>query len=223
MTDLSPRKPAAPWLIAVIAALAGAAAVALYAKLPAADNSAASADAGRCTAREEAAKAAGAFAAGDVAAMAPAAPRDMTDIAFTGPDGAPMTLAAFKGRMVLLNLWATWCAPCRAEMPALDRLQAAKGGEAFQVVALNLDRGTDSKPQDFLAEIGVKNLALYRDGSLKSFNALKGAGLAFGLPVTMLIDRDGCLLTAMNGPTHWDGPDALRFIDGVTAAQSSSN
>jgi thiol-disulfide isomerase/thioredoxin len=159
------------------------------------------------------AKTVAALAKGDVAAMGAAKPRSLAGLAFDDANGEPKTLAAFSGKTILLNLWATWCAPCRAEMPALDALQKAKGNAAFEVVALNLDRGTDTKPQDFYAEIGISTLALYRDGTLASFNQLKGEGLVLGLPVTMLIDGEGCLVAAMNGPAHWDSPDALAFID----------
>jgi thiol-disulfide isomerase/thioredoxin len=201
-------------ILPVLGALGLAIGWALYAMAPAADNSAA---ASACAGREEAVATLDAAATGDVAGMAKVEPRLMDAVAFTDAQGQPKSLADFRGRTVLLNLWATWCAPCRAEMPSLDALQAEKGSESFEVVALNLDRGTDTKPQDFYAEIGIKNLALYRDGTLASFNALKGEGLVLGLPVTMLIDADGCLLSAMNGPAHWSGPDAKRFVEAALA------
>lgn len=170
-----------------------------------------------CAAKTDAAKAVGALAKGDVAGMSATAPRSLASLSFEGENKAPMSLADFKGKTILLNLWATWCAPCRAEMPELDALQASKGSDKFEVVALNLDRGDDTKPQDFFEETGIKNLKHYRDGSLNSFNELKGAGLVLGLPVTMLIDGDGCLLAAMNGPAPWHSADAVQFVDGVKA------
>ena len=170
-----------------------------------------------CAAKSEQSKAVVALARGDVASMGAVAPRSLAALSFQDGNKAPISLAEFKGKTVLLNLWATWCAPCRAEMPELDALQAEKGNDSFEVVALNLDRGDDTKPQDFFAEIGVKSLKHYRDGSLKSFNDLKGEGLVLGLPVTMLIDSEGCLLAAMNGPAPWHGDDAKRFVDGVLA------
>ena len=88
-----------------------------------------------------------------------------------------MTLADRSGRTLLVNLWATWCAPCRAEMPALDALQAAKGGSDFEVVAVNVDTGDDVKPKKFLADTGVERLAYYRDASMGAFNMLKERGL----------------------------------------------
>ncbi len=103
---------------------------------------------------------------------------------------------------------------------ALDpqiRLQAQKGGKDFEVVAINIDTGSDDKPRNFLKEIGVKNLPLRRDATMASFNELKRENLAFGLPVTLLVDRKGCQIAAMNGPAPWDGPDAAKLIDAAKA------
>lgn len=172
----------------------------------------------QCALKAEALAALDAAATGDVAAMRAAEkPVSVSQIAFTGPDGKQMTLGDYKGKVLLVNLWATWCAPCREEMPELDSLQAQKGGEDFEVVAINIDTGSDEKPKNFLNEIGVKNLALNRDASMSSFNELKRKNLAFGLPVTLLVDGDGCQIAAMNGPAPWDGPDALRLIDAAKA------
>ena len=116
------------------------------------------------------------------------------------------------GKTVLLNLWATWCAPCRAEMPALDTLQKEMGSDAFEVIAVNVDSGDNAKPDKFLEEIGVASLVRYRDPTLGIFNDLKKRGLALGLPVTLLIDDKGCLLAHMNGPAEWSSDDARRVI-----------
>lgn len=159
-----------------------------------------------------------AAATGAVAALLPAdPPQSMSALAFNGPDGKPMTLAALKDKVLLVNLWATWCAPCRAEMPALDALQAKMGGDDFEVVAVNVDTGGDEKPRKFLAETGVKSLGYYRDNTLDLFNDLKTRGLALGLPVTLLVDRGGCLLAHMNGPAEWEGPDAQRLVETALA------
>ena len=90
-------------------------------------------------------------------------PQSLKSLAFNDPDGKPMTLADHAGKTLLLNLWATWCAPCRAEMPALDALQKEKGSDAFQVVAVNVDTGDDAKPKKFLGDIGIETLGYYRD------------------------------------------------------------
>jgi thiol-disulfide isomerase/thioredoxin len=128
-----------------------------------------------------------------------------------------MTIADHAGKTVLLNLWATWCAPCRAEMPALDALQKEKGGDAFEVVAVNVDTGDDAKPKKFLKEIGVETLGYYRDATMGLFNEAKKRGLALGLPVTMLIDGEGCLIAHMNGPAEWSSPDAKRLVEAAVS------
>lgn len=176
----------------------------------------------RCADRAERAKALAAKAGGDVAAMLPGdPPQSLEFLSFNGPDGKPMRLKDRSGKTLLVNLWATWCAPCRAEMPALDILQAKKGGAEFEVIAINVDTGDDAKPRKFLEETGVKSLAYYRDPSLDSFNALKERGLALGLPVTMLVDGEGCAVAAMNGPADWAGPDAAALIEAALAQARS--
>jgi len=158
------------------------------------------------------------FSRGQVAAMVAAEPPRPLDLAFKGPDGKDLKTADFAGKTVLLNLWATWCGPCREEMPALNALQKEMGGEDFEVVAVNIDTGDDEKPKAFLSEYGVDALGYYRDSSMGVFNALKKEGLAFGLPVTLVMDQKGCLISAMNGPAAWDSPDAKALI---TAAKGS--
>jgi thiol-disulfide isomerase/thioredoxin len=156
------------------------------------------------------------LAHGEVAALnVEKRPKPATDIAFTGPDGKKLTLADFHGRNVLLNLWATWCIPCRAEMPALDRLQAKFGGSDFQVVAVNIDTARLDRPKAFFADAGVKNLNLYVDPSADSFEALKVAGKALGLPTSLLIDKDGCEIGVMAGPASWNSPDAEAAISAL--------
>ncbi len=156
-------------------------------------------------------------AIGDVAAFVPAErPHDLSALAFTGPDGGPRRLADWRGRTVLVNLWATWCAPCRAEMPALDRLQASRGGADFEVVAIDLDTRSADHARAFLAEIGVSALAFHADPSLGVFRTLQREGLAQGLPTSLLIDAEGCGLGTMAGPAAWDGPRARALIDEAT-------
>jgi thiol-disulfide isomerase/thioredoxin len=170
-----------------------------------------------CAAKADAAAAVMAQATGQVAAMSPSDPaRSVSHLAFNDPSGKPITIAAMSGKVVLMNLWATWCAPCRAEMPELDELQREKGGEKFEVIAVNVDTGDDAKPKKFLAETGIHSLGYYRDNTLKLFEALKQDGLALGLPVTLLIDADGCLLGGMNGPAVWSTDDAKKLIDAAT-------
>jgi thiol-disulfide isomerase/thioredoxin len=162
------------------------------------------------------------LATGEVAAFRVADKGEtFDDLTFNGPDGKPSSLAALKGKTVLLNLWATWCVPCRAEMPALDRLQAAMGGDHFTVAAVNVDVKNPERAKSFLSEIGVKTLAFYADPTLGIFNALKQKGLAFGLPTTLLVDGKGCKLGIVEGPAEWDSEDAKALIRAATAPATS--
>jgi thiol-disulfide isomerase/thioredoxin len=153
------------------------------------------------------------LAKGDLAALRIASePRRAESFAFERPDGGKATLADFKGRAVLLNLWATWCAPCRAEMPALDRLQAAKGGPGFEVVAVNVDTARLERRAAFLDGVGVKTLARYADPSGDAFETLRKDGKALGLPVTLVIDRYGCEVGSVEGGVKWDSAEAQALI-----------
>lgn len=158
------------------------------------------------------------FAKGEVAALSLASePRRLPPLAFADAAGALMSLADFKGRLLLVNLWATWCVPCRKEMPALDQLEQDLGGERFQVVAINLDTKDPAKPRAFLDEIGVKSLAFYADPGTKSFQALRTAGRGFGLPTTLLVDGDGCEIGYLAGPAEWASEDAQALIKAALA------
>ncbi|MEM7567950.1 MAG: TlpA disulfide reductase family protein [Pseudomonadota bacterium] len=156
------------------------------------------------------------LATGEVAAFivheTPVAP---PEIAFTDGAGEPKTLADWAGQTVLLNVWATWCAPCRYEMPALDALQAELGGEAFEVVAVSIDAGGDEKPRDFLDEVAAENLAFYHDPTTDVFSGLRAAGRGIGLPVTLLIDAHGCEVGYLAGPAEWSSDDALALVRAV--------
>ena len=125
--------------------------------------------------------------------------------------GGVRTLADWKGKVVLLNLWATWCAPCRKEMPALDRLQKALGGDQFEVVALSVDRAGAPASKKFLEEAKVANLKLYTESTSKSIGTLRAAGL----PTTILIDREGREVGRLAGPAEWDSADAKKLIQSV--------
>ncbi|WP_322988746.1 TlpA disulfide reductase family protein [Hoeflea sp.] len=158
------------------------------------------------------------LAHGEVAAMSVRESASvLPDLSFTSADGTSMQLADFAGQTLLVNLWATWCVPCREEMPALSHLQSELGDDGFKVLAINIDTGDDSKPKAFLGEIGVDNLGLYRDSSMGVFNTLKKQGLAFGLPVTLMVGKDGCLLGAMNGPAEWASDDAKALVTALKA------
>lgn len=153
------------------------------------------------------------LARGEVAAVQVAkTPKPLPNLAFNGPDGAPMTLADLRGKTLLVNLWATWCIPCRKEMPALDALQGKLGGPDFQVVAINIDTRNLEKPRTWLNETGVKTLTYYADPAAKVFQELKTVGKAFGMPTTLLVDPKGCELATIAGPAEWASEDALKLI-----------
>ncbi|CAN1550326.1 TrxA Thiol-disulfide isomerase and thioredoxins [Rhabdaerophilaceae bacterium] len=153
------------------------------------------------------------LAKGEVAALqVPDRPTQVRDLSFKGLAGEDLTLASFRGKAVLVNLWATWCAPCRHEMPALDRLQQKVGGKDFEVVAINIDTRNLERAKVFLNEINVSALGFYSDPSAKIFQDLKAAGRAFGMPTTLLLDKEGCELAYLAGPAEWSSPDALAFV-----------
>lgn len=175
-------------------------------------------NAGVCSAARPTAQRIAPAVKGEVAALTVRTdPGPLPDLAFAAPDGAPLTLASMKGKTVLLNLWATWCAPCRKEMPALDKLQAELGGANFEVVSINIDQRGGEKPAKFLDDIGVTRLARYSDVSAKVFSDLKTAGKAFGMPTTILIDPNGCELANLAGPAEWASPDAFAVIRAALA------
>jgi thiol-disulfide isomerase/thioredoxin len=140
---------------------------------------------------------------------------DLPNAAFQNASGQSVSLESFRGRVVLLNLWATWCIPCRKEMPALDRLQAALGGADFEVVALSLDRGGAAASKKFLDATGATKLALYVDPTAKLANEFK----AVGLPTTLLIGRDGREIGRLLGPAEWDAEDAKTLVRAAMAGK----
>ncbi|KQT44412.1 sodium:dicarboxylate symporter [Aureimonas sp. Leaf454] len=142
-------------------------------------------------------------------------PFDASAIAFKDGDEKPVRIGDLAGKTLLVNLWATWCVPCRAEMPALDALERERGDEAFAVVPINVDLGAPEKPKAFYAETGLSHLPFYRDETMGVFTDLKARGLALGLPVTLLVDPAGCARGILSGPAEWASPDALKLIDGL--------
>ncbi len=153
------------------------------------------------------------LAKGQVAALnVNPAPQPLSPISFQTADGAKVTLADFKGKTVLLNLWATWCIPCRKEMPALNQLQADLGGKDFEVVAVNIDTQGPERVETFLNETGIDKLHRYADPSTSILQSLKNEGLGQGLPTSVIIDRQGCRLGAMAGPAEWSSDDAKALI-----------
>lgn len=168
---------------------------------------------GACAATTAAVQRIDPFIRGEVAALVPAKPPSLApNLAFTGPDGMPRTMADFKGKTVLLNLWATWCVPCRKEMPALDKLQGALGGTDFQVVAVNVDTAKLDRPKQFLTDVGITHLPFYADPTGAVLQTAKENGPVLGLPTTMLIDKNGCAIATLAGPADWASDDARKVI-----------
>jgi thiol-disulfide isomerase/thioredoxin len=153
------------------------------------------------------------LAHGEVAALTMAtAPLRLPDLAFEDGDGKPKKLSDWRGRTVLVNLWATWCVPCRKEMPALERLQTRLGGPDFEVVAINIDTRDPEKPKDFLREANLNRLGYFSDQKAKVFQDLKGIGRALGMPTSVLVDGAGCEIATLAGPAEWDSEDAIKLI-----------
>jgi thiol-disulfide isomerase/thioredoxin len=139
------------------------------------------------------------------------APRPMPPLVFAGGDGRTVRLKDFRGKVIVLNLWATWCAPCRKEMPALDRLQERLGGKDFEVVALSVDFTGLQAVRNFYRDFGIKHLRLFIDPSSQVLDQVK----VLGLPATLLIDRDGREIGRLVGAAEWDSPEMLRLFRGL--------
>jgi thiol-disulfide isomerase/thioredoxin len=153
------------------------------------------------------------LAHGEVAALTMAtAPLRLPDLAFEDAEGKPKKLSDWRGRTVLVNLWATWCVPCRKEMPALEGLQAKLGGPNFEVVAVNIDTRDPEKPKNFLKEAHLTRLGYFSDQKAKVFQDLKAAGRALGMPTSVLVDGAGCEIGTIAGPAQWDSDDAVKLI-----------
>jgi thiol-disulfide isomerase/thioredoxin len=150
---------------------------------------------------------------GEVAAVTVAEEaRKIPTLAFRDGAGTPRSLSDWHGRTVLVNLWATWCVPCRKEMPALDALEDKLGGPDFEVVAVNIDTRDPDKPRAWLRDIGIDHLAYYADPNAKVFQDLKAVGKAIGMPTTLLVDPNGCEIASLAGPAEWASADGMRLV-----------
>ncbi|QWG19158.1 TlpA family protein disulfide reductase [Bradyrhizobium sediminis] len=153
------------------------------------------------------------LAHGEVAALTMAtAPLRLPDLAFEDAAGKPRKLSDWRGKTVLLNLWATWCVPCRKEMPALDELQGKLGDKDFEVVAVNIDTRDPEKPKAFLKEANLTRIGYFADQKAKVFQDLKSVGRALGMPTTVLVDAQGCEIGTIAGPAEWASEDAIKLI-----------
>jgi thiol-disulfide isomerase/thioredoxin len=145
-------------------------------------------------------------------------PRPLPEIIFADGDGRALSVAGFRQRVILLNVWATWCVPCRKEMPTLDRLQAKLGGDDFIVIPLSIDRGGAAAVKRFYQEIGIKKLGIYVDSSS---HASHGLGVR-GVPTTLLIDREGREVARKLGEAAWDGSARVSLIQQTIDAEPTN-
>lgn len=144
-------------------------------------------------------------------------PRTIENISFVDAKGEQRSLSDFRGKVILLNVWATWCGPCRHEMPSLDRLQKALGGNDFAVVALSIDRGGADVVQRFYADVGITSLPIFIDSAARAMRELA----VVGVPATLLIGRDGREIGRLVGPAEWDAPAIVDYLKSVIAKKSA--
>jgi thiol-disulfide isomerase/thioredoxin len=200
---------------AALAACLGFAAVALYVSLGQTDNAALVEPAARAaaTTTEAATENAPAGDTEDLTGRLAAfvmkkPPQALPEVKFQDATGAAKTLADFRGKTILLNLWATWCAPCRKEMPSLDRLQRELGSDRFEVVTLALERNGAAAAEKFFKTNKIESLKLYVDPSTRAGSQLR----ALGLPVTILVDPSGNEIGRIAGPADWGSAEAKALV-----------
>jgi thiol-disulfide isomerase/thioredoxin len=150
-------------------------------------------------------------------------PTPVPSVPFLGLGGGEISLAAYSGNLVLLNFWATWCAPCIREMPSLDRLQGELEADGLKVIAVSVDRGGEAVIEPFLADLGLRNLTVLMDPKFEGARAF----VVRGLPATFLIDQEGRILGGLEGPAEWDSPEAVKliryYLDGKAETGSRRN
>ncbi len=217
MSDTSANQPKArgrlmlPAVVALVAGVGVAIASWFYLGNAAQANS--------CPLQQGAAQIIDAAAVGELAALnGTGEGRGYADMAFKDASGADMTVADFAGKSLLVNFWASWCVPCREEMPALDQIAAQYNSDTFAVLPINLDIGENglSKAKAFLEEGQFQNLPLYADNTFAAFERLKQQAVAVGLPATLLLDPEGCELAVLQGPAEWASPDGEAVIKALT-------
>lgn len=146
---------------------------------------------------------------------------DMRELSFKDESGKSHTLGEFTGKTLLVNIWASWCVPCRTEMPELANLKRNMANSNFDVIAINIDKtAPDEKVRAFLSSIKADNIVFYRDQSMEVFNNARKQGLALGLPITMLVDKGGCLTASYNGSAPWSNVDAETLMKAAIKADS---
>lgn len=223
----TPEKPAAttsrtttsrtPIVVGAIVVAIAAGAFAVYGMRGTQSNARADASAS-CAKTVDLAKKIMPLVKGEVAALTVnATPFKVPDLTFEDSTGKARKLSEWQGKTVLVNLWATWCVPCRKEMPSLEALQTKLGGPKFEVVAINIDTTNPDKPKAFYKDTNLTRLGYYTDSKAKVFQELKSAGRALGMPTTVLMDDNGCEIGFMAGPAEWASDDAVKMISAAVA------
>lgn len=144
--------------------------------------------------------------------------RSYADMKFLDPAGQPTSIAAFAGKKLLVNFWASWCIPCRAEMPALNDVAGKYNSDEFMVLPVNTGETQQGKAAAFLAEGKWPNLPLYVDPDFAVIERLKTTAVSVGLPATVLLDETGCEIAVLQGPAEWNTPDGHRVIEALLAS-----
>jgi thiol-disulfide isomerase/thioredoxin len=177
-----------------------------------------------CRAAVDTAKRLAPLAHGEVAALTmAAAPLKLPDLAFEDAEGKPRRLSEWRGKTVLVNLWATWCVPCRREMPALEGLQEKLEGPNFEVVAINIDTRDLDKSKSFLKDAKLTRLGYFSDKKAKVFQDLKAIGRALGMPTSVLVDPQGCEIATIAGPAEWASDDAIKLITAAAKGEAAGD
>ncbi|MEM6849322.1 MAG: TlpA disulfide reductase family protein [Pseudomonadota bacterium] len=158
------------------------------------------------------------LAVGAMQALETFDPVDVSELPFDTTRGTETTIAELPEEVSVFNLWATWCAPCREEMPHLAALQEARGGQGMNVVAVSIDNNDRNRPEAFLAETNATALAYYREPTLRLFNSLRAAGLVVGMPTTLLVGPDGCTSASLAGAADWGSEEAIAVVDAAVTA-----
>jgi thiol-disulfide isomerase/thioredoxin len=214
MTDPKPydRPRLTPRRVLVLAAISAAVALVLTLVI----GNVGQPQATECQAQPEKAAAIDAAAVGELAAMVGTGKgRSYADMAFTDAAGKPLSIANFAGKKLLVNFWASWCVPCRAEMPALDAIAGRYNSAAFEVLPINTGETQPEKAKAFLSEGGFQHLPLLADNGFKLIERLKTNAVSAGLPATVLLDEAGCELAVLQGPAEWDTPDGHRVVEAL--------
>ncbi len=149
----------------------------------------------------------------------PSSASPIGDLVFADASGQARRLSEWRGRTVILNLWATWCAPCKTEMPSLDRLQEKLAGRNVAVVALSTDRTGLKEPASFFASQGIRHLELFNDQPGEATTRLRAAGL----PTTIILDGNGQEIARLVGPAEWDSPEVISQIEAMASPSGTAN